>query len=628
MNIDDITVLHHKGYLTNLDMHFGKFITGLCHNEDPDIFLAAAFVSNVIGKGHVCLDLDSVAENPSMQEMEVAEQVKFPEPSTWSRTISKSPVVGKPGDLRPLVLDRKNRLYLYRYWDYENKLSDTIIKRVKEDIKDIDTASVEESFKRLFPINTANDNMRQSIAAFIATFKRLCIISGGPGTGKTYTVAKILALLLEQEKRDKLTILVAAPTGKAASKIGESIRAAKKTLNSHNEIIEAIPAEAFTIHRMLKTIPNSPYFYHNADNPLNADIVVVDEASMVDLALMSKLLSAVPANARLILIGDKDQLASVDAGAVLGDICDRSNIHGFSGGFEKKFEKITGRKLGVSMKGDTENTGLHDCIVVLKKSYRFGYSSPIGELSRTVTLGDSEKALYLLKNEQAQICWQQISLANDLILALQDNIIKGYSEYLKTEDPIVALKLIHRFKILCAVKMGPFGVNAVNRLAEQVLSQEGLITIETSSSRPWYKSRPILITCNDYDLGLFNGDIGVTMPAPGSDSKDLFIYFSGSTGVLRRFPPHRLPEHETVYAMTVHKSQGSEFENVLIVLPDRDYPVLTREMLYTGITRARQSVSIYGTENIIKTTIARKIERTSGLRDALWTQSANQRGAQ
>lgn len=628
MNIDDITNLRRKGYLNNLDIHFGKFITGLYHNEDPDIFLAAAFVSNVTGKGHVCLDLDSVAENPFIQEMAEAEQVKLPEPSTWLQKISKNQAVGKPGDLRPLVLDKKNRLYLYRYWDYEKKLSEAIFKRVKEDIKNIDPTVVKESFKRHFPTNTADDNMRQSIAAFIATFKRFCIISGGPGTGKTYTVAKILALLLELEKRNKLTILVAAPTGKAASKIGESIRAAKKTLDSHSEIIEAIPAEAFTIHRMLKTIPNSPYFYHNAANPLNADIVVVDEASMVDLALMSKLLSAVPANARLILIGDKDQLASVDAGAVLGDICNRSNLHGFSGKFIKKFEKITGRKLGVSMKGNTKNTGLHDCIVVLKKSYRFAYNSPIGELSRAVTLGDSEKALCLLKNKQTKISWEQISLAGDLILALQENIIKGYSEYLKTEDPIVALKLIHRFKILCAVKMGPFGVNAVNRLAEQVLSQVGLITIETSSSRPWYKFRPVLITCNDYDLGLFNGDIGVTLPAPGSDSRELFVYFSGSSGVLMRFLPHNLPEHETVYAMTVHKSQGSEFENVLLVLPDRDYPVLTREMLYTGITRSRQNVSIYGTENIIKTTIARKIKRTSGLRDALWTQNANQRGIQ
>jgi exodeoxyribonuclease V alpha subunit len=619
MNIDNITYLHNKGYFTDLDIHFGRFINGLYENEDADIFLAAVLLSNAVGKGNVCLDLDSGAKNPLIEEIKGAEQVEFPESSKWLRKISKSPVVGKPGEFRPLVLDEKDRLYLFRYWDYEKKLTHAISIRVKEDIENVNFSLVKDSFNRLFPIKTGNDNLEQMLAAFIATFKKICIISGGPGTGKTYTVAKILALLLEQATKDKPTILIAAPTGKAAATIGESIQAASKTLSVDKEIIEAIPAEAFTIHRMLKPIPDSPYFYYNADNPLHADVVVVDEASMVDLAMMSKLFSAVPPHARLILIGDKDQLASVDAGAVLGDICDRSRVHGYSEGFIKKFEKITGEKYDVSMKRDVDNPGLHDCMVVLKRNYRFAYGSPIGELSRAVTVGDSERVLYWLNDKQHQICWEQMPVGDDLNLALEENIINGYAEYLKTDDPIVALRRFYRFRILCAVKMGPFGVNAVNRHAELVLSQAGLISMDTSSARPWYKYRPVLITRNDYDLGLFNGDVGITLPAPGSNSNDLFVFFSGSTGELRRFLPRELPEHETVYAMSVHKSQGSEFENILILLPDKDYPVLTREMLYTGVTRARQRVTIWGRENIIKTTIARKIERTSGLRDALWT---------
>jgi exodeoxyribonuclease V alpha subunit len=333
---------------------------------------------------------------------------------------------------------------------------------------------------------------------------------------------------------------------------------------------------------------------------------------------MSKLVSAVPLDARLILIGDKDQLASVEAGSVLGDICDGNNIHGFSLHFRKKLEKFLGHKIDVSRKENKEKPGLHDCMVVLKKNYRFTEKSGIGELSRAVNHGDIDKALSLLKSDNDQIEWKNIWLSRDLFRAIAKRVIEFYSDYLNTDDPYRALELFSRFKILCAVKIGPFGVNAVNRLAEQVLIREGLIEVAGSTPKPWYRGRPVLVTRNDYNLELFNGDIGITIPAPGSSSKDMYVYFPGNSGELRRFLPHRLPEHETVYAMTVHKGQGSEFENILFVLPDRDYPVLTRELFYTGITRAIQHVSIWGSEDVIRTTLSRKIERASGLRDALW----------
>jgi exodeoxyribonuclease V alpha subunit len=369
---------------------------------------------------------------------------------------------------------------------------------------------------------------------------------------------------------------------------------------------------------MLKTIPGSPYFYHNSENPLPADIVVVDEVSMVDLALMSKLLSAVKNDARIILIGDRDQLASVEAGFVMADICDRNNLHLFSKCFCRQFEKITQCKMEVPSINLKDNPGLYDCMVVLKKSFRFTDNSGIGECSRAVNSGELDDTFSILQNNPDQIDWKRISQPNDLSMALPKEVINGYSDYLDCSDPLRALELFNRFRILCAVKFGVLGVIEINRLAEEILNRNDLIELDNISTSPWYRGRPVLITRNDYNLELFNGDIGITMPEPNSKSKDLYVYFSGVSGKLRRFLPHQLPEHETAYAMTVHKSQGSEFENVLLILPNQDYPVLTRELLYTGITRAKNHISIWGREGIVKATILRKINRTSGLKDALW----------
>ncbi len=468
--------------------------------------------------------------------------------------------------------------------------------------------------QRLFPAPASNGIDWQKVAALTATLNKFCLISGGPGTGKTFTVAKILALLLEQAGKGRLEILLAAPTGKAAARLSESIRTAKKTLNFSKDIVDAIPSESYTIHRLLKTIPGSPYFFYNSENRLPADVVVVDEASMIDLALMSKLLEAIPATARVILIGDKDQLASVEAGSVLGDICDRNRVHGFSERFCKRLEKITGEEFNIGIEHDNFKNGLQDCIVVLKKSFRFTDDSAIGKLSRSVNCGDVEKVLDVLQTSPMQVSWIETQGRKDLIKTLAKKLIQGYSEYLKTADPHIALERFNRFKILCAVNIGPLGVKAVNRLAEQILSREGLIQPE----QDWYLGRPVLITRNDYSLGLFNGDMGLTLPAPDSNNKDLHVYFPGSSGQLRRFLPHRLAEHETVFAMTVHKSQGSEFDDVLLILPEKDYPVLTRELIYTAITRARRNISIWGTEEVVRAAVSRKIERTSGLRDALW----------
>ena len=619
MNKDNITALYQSGYLSDIDVHFAKFITGFENIEAPELYLAAALVSRSTGNGDGCLDLETVTRNPINFGLNGENELKPPELSEWTETLIKSRTVGKPGDVRPLILDRKNRLYLYRYWDYEQRLSTAIHERINKDIDGLDIATLSIGLNRLFPENSPFN--WQKVAAVMAAVKRFCVITGGPGTGKTFTMAKILALLLELSPGRRLHILLAAPTGKAAARIGESIKAAKKTLDCSDDIVEAIPTEAYTVHRMLKTIPGSPYFHYNAENQLPADIVVVDEVSMMDLALTTKLLEAIKGHARIILIGDRDQLASVETGFVLADICDREHIEMFSTDFCHRYKEITRQDMDVSKLSLQDRPGLYDHVTVLKKSFRFADFGGIGECSRAVNQGKVDEALFHLKNSPDQISWKKLSGSDDILRFLPEIVIKGYAQYLNTPDPLKALELFNQFKILCAVKFGPTGVNEINRLTEEILIEISLIERPHSPTFPWYRGRPVLITRNNYSLDLFNGDIGITLPAPELKGNDLYVYFAGVSGQIRRFHPHRLPEHETAYAMTVHKSQGSEFETVLFIFPNQDYPVLTRELLYTGMTRARKHISIWGTEKIIEGAISRRIDRTSGLKDALWGES-------
>jgi len=644
MNKDYITYLYDTGMISIADTHFANFIADLSKDNDPEIFLGAALVSSATGNGDICLDLGSVYEKQMMKDKNGEMPVIFPKLDLWLKKLRKSPVVGNPGEFCPLILDENNRLYLYRYWEYEKILSESIKRRIKEDVKDIDTSLLKESLKRLFPENlgmekSENDIDWQKVASLTAAIKRFCVISGGPGTGKTYTVAKILALLLEQARGEKLRIFLCAPTGKAAAKLSESIKKAKEELNCSETIKQAIPVETYTIHRMLKTIPGSPYFRYSSENQLPADVVIVDEASMVDLALMSKLISSIPMTARLILMGDRDQLASVEAGSVLGDICDTSGMQMFSREYAKAIEEICGEKVGekpeekidTSIELYEKEQGLYDCIVVLKKSLRFTGKSEIWELSQAVNKGDWKPILSILKNnndlknnigqknnEGRGIKWEEFKASKDSYSIIAKKIIDGYSDYLIAQDPYTALEEFNKFKLLCALKVGPYGAYSLNRLAEEVLKKEKLIGTDMSDKYPWYRGRPVLITKNDYSLGLFNGDMGITMPDPKEGGSNLYVFFPEASGGIRRYSPYRIQEHETAYAMTVHKSQGSEFDHVCLVFPDKDYPVLTRELVYTGITRARKSVLIWGSEHVLKASVSRRIKRTSGLRDALW----------
>ncbi len=613
------SILNAAGIFSDIDIHFARFIAHFSTDGESNIFLAAALASRATGNGDICLDLNAAAATALSEQQDGAVVLNCPPLADWHRTLISSPAVGQPGDRRPLILDADNRLYLYRYWEYENLLSNILRQRARGELQDFDSGKLKNTLKRLFASEKNDDANWQAIAAAIAVFKRISVITGGPGSGKTFTIARILALLLECALGDNAKIHLAAPTGKAAARLAESINEAKQSLECSDLIKNAIPGEVHTIHRLLKPVKDTPYFYRNAENPLAADVVVIDEASMVDLALMAKLVPALPPEARLLLIGDKDQLASVEAGSVLGDICDRQVIHGFSNQFSKKIEQITKVKLDKRLQSSKSASGLQDCITVLQKNYRFDPQSGIGGLSKSVNRGDSDTALaYLNDTADKSIAWRDLRPAENSVRDLRDLIAEGYRKYLTIHDPVLAMDEFNRFKILCALKIGPFGVNSINRFAEEVLNQEGLLPSIDRENHQWYRGRPILITRNDYNLGLFNGDIGITLPDPNSSSEELYVYFPDSGDEIKRFPTHRLSGHETVYAMTVHKSQGSEFDHIILLLPEKDYPLLTRELIYTGLTRARKTVSIWGPQSVLKAAITRKIKRTSGLRDGLW----------
>ncbi len=613
MKKDHLTILHEKGILSPLDVHFSRFMTELDGGDDPDLSLAAALVSHFRGQGHICLDLATVEGKSLLTIADAGISIRCPGLGAWRKKLEKSPVVGHSGEFKPLILDGRSKLYLHRYWGYQEKLASLLKKRIRDCNHQLDITLLKKGLDRLFPPVDNNGIDWQRIAAFTALTRLFCVISGGPGTGKTTTVVKIIALILEQTGTERNRISLAAPTGKAASRLQDAVNFEKSRLNCEDYVKDAIPQKASTLHRLLGSIPGSPYFRYNAENNLPVDVVIVDEASMVDLALMSKLVQAIPLRARLILLGDKNQLASVEAGAVLGDICDSGNPHGFSEAFYRAVKEIAGFE-GVLEPDKAMGHGICDSIVQLRKSYRFGSDSGIGKVSRAVNAGYDHVSITLMKDNSYQdMEWKGLPRPDNLPKAIRETVINGFETYLNAGDPLKTLALFDSFRILCALREGPYGVTALNLLTERILKNVGLV----KSEKTWYPGRPVLITRNDYNLRLFNGDVGIVLKDTEADD-DLRVFFFGADGTLRKIHPLRLPEHETVYAMTVHKSQGSEFEHVLFILPDRDYPVLTRELIYTGITRARKGIEIWGNEDVFRAAVSRRTERTSGLRDVLW----------
>ncbi|MET0049690.1 MAG: exodeoxyribonuclease V subunit alpha [Candidatus Thiodiazotropha sp.] len=588
-----------------VDLYLANFLMTEAVRPAMELALGVALTSQATREGHLCLDL----EEASGQTFEASGEMSLHTPAleTWCEVLLASGVVGRPGEFQPLILDHRNRLYLHRYWRYEQQLADALLSRARQPSDVVDRKQLKDALDRLFPATSESAPDGQKLAAASAVLHPFTVISGGPGTGKTTTVVRLLALLRQQPGGEHLRIALAAPTGMAAARLQQSIGVAKSRLPLTQAQIDDLPETASTLHRLLGVQSQGTGFRYHRRRPLPLDLLILDEASMVDVALMAKLMEALPDHARLILLGDHHQLASVEAGAILGDLCE--GCDGPQETFARELEAVTGETIEPS---GQSNNRLSDHVVVLRKSYRFSDQSGIGQLAQAVNRGDMDGACRQLEHadEAGDLAWltRQSRAVERAVVHFSE-----LAEMIDAGMPIAQLfSKLYEFRVLCALRDGPNGVLALNRQITRRLSETGRIP----AHQTWYPGRPVMITRNDYQLNLYNGEMGLVLPHP-EQADMLSVAFLGADQTLRWVNPSRLPHCETVYALTVHKSQGSEYGHVLLILPDRDSPVLCRELLYTAITRAKSRFSLMGPEAVLKTTIGRPMRRVSGLRDRL-----------
>jgi exodeoxyribonuclease V alpha subunit len=607
---DLLRKLMDTGDLPPLAYYFARFVARGCGVEEDGLLArSAALVSLCNLRGDVCVDLAEQAGRRLFgdgdDDIASCELPRAPALGEWLHTLGMAPWVGRPGMNTPLILD-EYRLYLGKYWQYEHTVAGALRERL-ETVKTLDSVRLAGGLRRLFSDVLDGETDWQKVAAAIAVSHRFAVISGGPGTGKTTTVVKVLALLLEQEP--ELHIALAAPTGKAAARLTQAMRGGKGRVDVAQSVLACIPEEASTLHRLLGA-GFGRGFRHDRDNPLVLDCLVVDEASMIDLPLMARLLEALPERSRLILLGDRDQLASVEAGNVLGDITG----HGREIRYSRAQRSLLGR-LGMET-GEVEPADttppprIADAVGLLRVSYRFAEDSGIGELARRVNAGEGEAALELFGNSRYRdIAWLDAG-RDSLHPACLEWAVERYARYLQLDDVAEALRVFEQARVLAALQGGPFGIGELNRRIAERLQARGLI-----HGGEDYHGKPVMVTRNDYELGLFNGDIGLLWRVAADDSLRAWFAFGGEA-------PHsvsvrQLPEHDCAYALTVHKSQGSEFDEVLLVLPPADSPVLTRELVYTGITRARRQVTLQGERESFVRGCRRRVQRASALAEKL-----------
>jgi exodeoxyribonuclease V alpha subunit len=608
-----IDELGSRGVLSELDRALAETLGRIADERDERVLLAAALASSAVQNGHTCVELARIVERPMVDEAgEAIEGIEYPELSAWVDALRPSRLVANevqsPKQPRPLVLGAGSRVYLARYFEYERRLAEALLRRVGQSEEGLEAAALRAGLARLFPDDSPGAK-EQRLSAVLALLSRVSVISGGPGTGKTSTVAKILVLLQEQalaRKREAYRVELLAPTGKAAQRLGEAIRNYLASFSVDPAVVASIPSTAKTIHRALAYQPRTPTrFRHHRENPLPADMVVVDEASMVDLALMAKLVDAVRADARLVLIGDKDQLASVEAGSILADV-HAGRAHGVSRACAERVERLTGTKLSES----GGEPSLADGMIELTFSHRFREGGGIFELARAVNAGDAASALRVLE-ASPYVTLEPLPEPERFARALGPVVEEKFGR-LGSATIDEKLALLDGFRVLSAHRRGPFGVETMNEWIAEHLRKLGLL----EAGGDFYEGRPIIVTANDHPIELYNGDVGVIARGDG----DAIAARFPAAGGRRSVPLALLPPHETAFAMSVHKAQGSEFDEVLLLLGDRASPILTRELVYTAVTRARRRVRIFGSREILTASIAARVERASGLRERLWAE--------
>lgn len=560
---------------------FSSLIRLLSRKADPDhadtIALTVAALIWLNTNGISDLPVEEYAGQPFPGDDEA--MPSLPAKDEWLRVLKASDLVGDGSGDEPLVLDEAGKLQFVRFHDAEQRIWEGIRTRLKAPADDTGFDKLKPLMKKLFgPPPEGSDTNWQAVAAVSALRHQFCVITGGPGTGKTHTVARVLALLLTHEPN--LRIALAAPTGKAANRLTESIRDQLDDLPVGEEIKEKLGAEAKTIHRLLGYLPVTDSFRFNKERKLDTDVLVVDEASMVGLLLMDGLFEAMPAMGKIIILGDEYQLPSVDAGDLLAEICrEAEKDTGYGSSFTATCEGLAGQKL----RGENEVDPLRDAVVRLQFAWRFKDHPGIGEFTEAVRVGDAEKALEILESDD----YPEVT-RRDLPEKVEDvlePVIPFLKKYLECKTPEETLQKLNKLRLLSATRVGKWGSIKLNEYIETYLRRSRMI-----GPGRHYHAQPVMVTRNDYQTNLFNGDVGVCWLEEGQ----VKVCFPMLGGEIRRIPLSKLPPHEPAWALTVHKSQGSEFERVLLLTPETGRLVNPRQIVYTGITRAKRQVTILG----------------------------------
>jgi exodeoxyribonuclease V alpha subunit len=605
-----ISHLRSAGVLTALDAEFAKTLRKLVTDADDNVLLGAAIASRATREGHVCADLAQFAGTPLIDGSgNAVPDFVFPSLDAWRSSLGHSTLVGDGTGATPLVLDARNRLYLARLFEDERRLARALRELVSAGAT-MNAVGLVGLVERLFgPAPTGEPDL-QRIGAQISAVSRLTVITGGPGTGKTTTVAKILALALSEARargKRRPRALLLAPTGKAAARLAESTARAKSSLDCPKEILALIPDTAQTLHRALGASRPGRPLRRDAERPLYADVIVVDEASMVDVTMMRCLVEAVPKTARLVLLGDHRQLSSVEAGAVLADICGDVTAPRYSRQLVDRIARTFGEKVPAALVGDG-SPGISDSVVLFRRSYRFGKT--LGALADAVERGDANAVLGLLESGEEGLLLLEPKGERGVHPKLADALVEGFRPFASASTIGDALRRAEAFRVLCAHRRGPLGVEDMNEIVGRLLVDRG---VGTGSRSP---ARLVMVTKNDASVGLFNGDVGVAFRESADDPIRIHFSKPGAHGA-RALASARVPAHEPAFAISVHKSQGSEFDEAVVVLPPLGSPLLVRELFYTAVTRARKRLIVHASSAAIRQAVERRMERASGLEEAL-----------